>query len=851
VIDSGAIPTSGGSAVAGQPGVTYWYSYDADDQMQTEEMAPGDLTQSSSYVPTSSKNFTPLSSFSYTYDADGNLLQLDDAMGNRTKYTYNALDELTVAQQGTVSGGVYNMVCTAGFTYDGDGNLQTITRNIAGVSTPDVVSTYTYNAAGDLTALDHTHAQSSSDIIQLANYAWTFDAAGNVTAQTLTTSSGLTMTAGGFLPAGATDQTSLYSYDPANQLLSDSLDGDSYTYDANGNRNSAGTSGGASVSQAVTANELTSDGTYNYTYDANGNCVTRTQISSASSNQFITLYTWDYRNRLVEVQYENNSGQLTETLNYSYDYLDRRIEKITTSTGGATDYNYLAYQGAHPYAQFDSGAAAIGSGSPSAALTDLFMQAPTIDQVLSDYQNDAGWRTFWLLPDDQGTIRDIAGYANFGTASAFVWTHRNYDAYGNITSVTSYVSNIFSGTFIPPNDPNTILGYQQGIYDSDLNMVQFAARWYVPSTGSWLSPDPSGLTAGSNPYGYCNDDPLGETDPTGRCGYPGTGIVSVPGSGPLNLAADTGTIFPGTVSSPGLTSIITGEPLPSVIGGGISPSTAQDTHLAAIAQSEAFSEDTGGDMVAVPGAAPLTINIPSYPAPAGTTIGPTTTAQGNLAAILQSGAMSEFIGDGMVGVPGPYSVTPQDQAASDFNTAMDQVHLYPAIYAPAAPGQLVDTGIRYCKAESWLPCGHTYIQLPDGTTASFEPVSQSWVSNLSSVVATHGVVVREGAQDGDELYPVLVDPRVIDPALYQQAVAAWVKNELANCGPGSSSALYYNSYSNNCIVWANQAIGKDMGQYYGPNLSHVCTSTATWWDRLVGRSMSIVIVPSTSPSSPR
>jgi YD repeat-containing protein len=138
-----------------------------------------------------------------TDDAAGNLTELGDAMGNRTIYGYDAVDDLTSAQQGTVSNGNFNMTCTADFFYDGNGDLETITRNIAGVSTPDVVSTYSYDAAGRLTSLVHSHTQSSTDVIILANYAWTFDATGNIVTQTLSTANGMTMTSDGFMPEQA------------------------------------------------------------------------------------------------------------------------------------------------------------------------------------------------------------------------------------------------------------------------------------------------------------------------------------------------------------------------------------------------------------------------------------------------------------------------------------------------------------------------------------------------------------------------------------------------------------------------------------------------------------------------
>ena len=85
-----------------------------------------------------------------------------------------------------------------------------------------------------------------------------------------------------------------YGYDDAGQLTSKTGGtGESYAYDDNGNRTSKN-------GQGVTtgpANRLTSDGTYTYLYDGEGNITSRTAIATGAT----TTYTWDHRNRLVNV----------------------------------------------------------------------------------------------------------------------------------------------------------------------------------------------------------------------------------------------------------------------------------------------------------------------------------------------------------------------------------------------------------------------------------------------------------------------------------------------------------------------------------------------------------------------
>jgi RHS repeat-associated protein len=45
------------------------------------------------------------------------------------------------------------------------------------------------------------------------------------------------------------------------------------------------------------------------------------------------------------------------------------------------------------------------------------------------------------------------------------------------------------------------------------------ARWYDPSTGSFLSPDPMGYQDSSNLYAFCGGDPVNCSDPTGMWGW--------------------------------------------------------------------------------------------------------------------------------------------------------------------------------------------------------------------------------------------------------------------------------------------------------------------------------------------
>ena len=54
-------------------------------------------------------------------------------------------------------------------------------------------------------------------------------------------------------------------------------------------------------------------------------------------------------------------------------------------------------------------------------------------------------------------------------------------------------------------------------YDAETGNYYYRARYYSPELGRFLSPDPLGLSAGLNLYGYVTNNPLNWIDPWGLC----------------------------------------------------------------------------------------------------------------------------------------------------------------------------------------------------------------------------------------------------------------------------------------------------------------------------------------------
>ena len=76
-------------------------------------------------------------------------------------------------------------------------------------------------------------------------------------------------------------------------------------------------------------NRLESDSTYDYEYDNEGNLTRRTKRLDDS----YTIYTWDYRNRLVSVSDYDEGDTLLDKTTYVYDAFDRRIGKHFDTDG--------------------------------------------------------------------------------------------------------------------------------------------------------------------------------------------------------------------------------------------------------------------------------------------------------------------------------------------------------------------------------------------------------------------------------------------------------------------------------------------------------------------------------------
>src|SRR5262249_52903386 len=308
-----------------------------------------------------------------------------DANGNRTSLTEGSLsfgyayDNLNRLKRVTDSLGQSSF-----FDYDLDGRRSAVTRPNG------VTTTYTYDAASQLTQMVHSKAGNV-----LLGFAYAYDGQGNRVSKTREDGS-----------------QELYTYDAGNRLT-DVQYGTSrtvnYSLDDTGNRYFlVDSSNGITTkvrSTFNTFNQLTrsvqitpGSATTDFAYDANGN------LLSETTGTQVKQYTWDLDNRLKQVT-------LPSLLNtFAYDATGLRIQKVDST--GTTKYVL-------------DGASVLEELNATGGTTTSYLTNPqAIDEIESFQQAGA---TYYPLSDALGSIY---GVTNSSGSVVATWS---YDVYGKRT----------------------------------------------------------------------------------------------------------------------------------------------------------------------------------------------------------------------------------------------------------------------------------------------------------------------------------------------------------------------------------------------------------------------------------
>jgi RHS repeat-associated protein len=166
------------------------------------------------------------------------------------------------------------------------------------------------------------------------------------------------------------------------------------------------------------------------------------------------------------------------TVNFKYDPLGRRIEKVAPS--GTTVY---AYDG-------DNVVEELGGGGN---LLAHYTQGSGIDEPLA--LTEAGG-TYFYHADGLGSITSMTDLTG-NMAASYV-----YDSFGNQTASTGTITNPFQ--------------YTAREFDSETGLYYYRARYYDPQVGRLMSEDPIRFDGGMNFYRYVLNRPVNYVDPDGR-----------------------------------------------------------------------------------------------------------------------------------------------------------------------------------------------------------------------------------------------------------------------------------------------------------------------------------------------
>ena len=465
-------------------GACYQYVYDFDGRMTTARMSPNDLS-----APT-------LVELDYAYYKDGSVKTVQDSSGllslssntATTSYQYDPLSRLMALTQAGI--GATNKA--ARFSYYDDGRVRTVAASCGTPfwNPPQVVlGTYLYDGEGRLANLSYTHNGSPVRLggvgTPAVNYSLKYDDAGYMTQQ---------MSAD-----GTTDYT---GYDATGQLTAanhTSQANESFSYDANGNRQTSGATGSTAWVTGA-GNRLLYDGTYRFSYDNEGNRVLQfagPDSTLDANDSDITKYTWDQRNRLIAVShyatyaaYPNSPDQVVA---YMYDFADRQIRRALT-TGGSTSYAYSIYDGNNLYMEVTD-PNHLSTGGASAYVSHRNFIGPAGGVLAVD--NCSG-TVLWGLGDNVGTVRDVVD------STGTVLDHRTYTSFGAMTQSNSTVDYAF--------------GFEGALWDKATKLNRNGARLYDPLASVWITADPLGFASNDpNFYRYVGNNPINNKDPSGMC----------------------------------------------------------------------------------------------------------------------------------------------------------------------------------------------------------------------------------------------------------------------------------------------------------------------------------------------
>ncbi|MCC7292344.1 MAG: hypothetical protein IT449_09825 [Phycisphaerales bacterium] len=349
-----------------------------------------------------------------------------------------------------------------------------------------------------------------------------------------------------------------------------------YVYDSLGNRVTY-TDQRNSITRTYAnneANEYTSVASYAVTHDAAGNL--SKQVLNGSGDAYV--YTYDCDNRLLQVDYDPNSGSNTTVATFAYDALGRKITARTVYDGTTDsitkDYRFY-HDGQVEIADYESDNSTLArrfiNGTQYLDERAVLIEGPaasadTFYYLLQELYTVTG------LVEKSGALAEADVYDGYGKVRIWDYSRGDFDRDGDVdaTDQTTFNAALLAsgGSTKSTTDPSTDLDYDgdtdladSGIFTSIKNsggtvvdafvssignpffftgrrlymletlpdgagtlanqqLQHNRARHYSLLDGRWLERDPAEQLDSSNLYEYVQSTPAAAHDPLGMWGAP-------------------------------------------------------------------------------------------------------------------------------------------------------------------------------------------------------------------------------------------------------------------------------------------------------------------------------------------
>lgn len=493
------------------------YDYYPDDQLQTINYDDG-TSVAFEYDP--NNNLTQmadsLGTTNLSYDALNRLTNVNDALGRSLAYGYDPvgnLTSMTYPHGGTVQYGYFDNDWLETVS-DTAGRVTTYERNGVGQMTSTVfangaISTNTYDDANRLRSI--THSEDGGELI--SSYSYTLNEVG------LRTSAEIAY--GRPWPKTVTES---YEYDGLRRLtgVTDDLGfAASYDYDQVGNRTRWAANDDQTTQEAGDAFDITysyneanqlltqvqDDESTTYSYDANGNRTNKHWTQTDYPYQYGTDYAYDREDRLTSAtNYRINDSLETghrrnkDETRLAYDGMGRRLSKeyIEHDGRGRVAFTEYVFDGLDVVAEYPVWEEAEFRGRNNHR--NEFYYNDNM-QIVSQrrFPNGVAAQNYNYHYDGRMNVVSLTEETNRA------WVHYQYDAYGQQLPA-------WGNTPHPEWHEHNQYKVTGKEWDDKLGMSYFGSRYYESSTAQWPTQDAYrgtlGLPVTLHRYGYVHANPI-------------------------------------------------------------------------------------------------------------------------------------------------------------------------------------------------------------------------------------------------------------------------------------------------------------------------------------------------------